>query len=79
VLQTDELLVLSRVIVAPTSTRALSASFRPEVTIRGRRTHVLVEQLGAVDPGRLGRAAGHLSSSELASVDDALGVVLALR
>jgi mRNA interferase MazF len=71
--------VLSTVIVAPTSTRALAASFRPEVTIRGRQTRVLVEQLGAVDPARLGRGAGHLSSAELASVDDALGVVLALR
>ena len=78
VVQADELLALSTVIVAPTSTRALPASFRPEVTIRGRRTRVLVEQLGAVDPARLGRAAGRLSSLELASVDEALGVVLAL-
>jgi mRNA interferase MazF len=79
VVQADELLALSTVIVAPTSTRALPASFRPEVTIRGRRTRVLVEQLGAVDPARLGRAAGHLSNLELVSMDEALEVVLALR
>jgi mRNA interferase MazF len=78
VLQADELLILSTVVVAPTSTRAMPTTFRPEVTIRGRRTRVLVEQLGAVAPGRLGRPAGHLSPLELAAVDDALAVVLGL-
>jgi mRNA interferase MazF len=78
VLQADDLLALSTVIVAPTSTQALPASFRPEVKIRGRQTRVLVEQLGAVDPSRLGRSAGLLERQELAAVDDALGVVLGL-
>ena len=78
VVQADDLLVLSTVIVAPTSTGARPATFRPEVTIRGRRTRVLVEHVGAVDPGRLGRAAGHLSRLELASVDEALALVLGL-
>jgi mRNA interferase MazF len=78
VLQADDLLALSTVIVAPTSTQALPASFRPEVRIRGRQTRVLVEQLGAVDPSRLGRSAGLLKRQELAAVDDALGVVLGL-
>ena len=49
VVQADELLNLSTVIVAPTSTRALPASFRPEVVIEERATRVIVEQLGAVD------------------------------
>jgi mRNA interferase MazF len=77
--QADALLVLSTVVIAPTSTGAVPASFRPEVTIRGRRTRVLVEQLAAIAPERLGRPAGHLSTLELAAVDDALAVVLGLR
>ncbi len=78
VVQADELLSLSTVIVAPTSTNALPASFRPEVTIRGKRTKVLVEQLGAVDPSRLGRSAGVLSRAGVRAVDEALALVLAL-
>ena len=78
VVQADVLLVLSTVIVAPRSTRALAASFRPEVTVRGRLTRVLVDHLGAVDPARLGRSAGRLARDELRAVDDALGLVLGL-
>jgi len=78
VVQADELLSLSTVIVAPTSTRALPASFRPEVEIRGRRTRVLVEQLGAVDPTRLGQPYGLLALEELRDVDRALSIVLGL-
>ena len=78
VLQADELLALSTVIIAPTSTRARPASFRPEIEIEGERTHLLVEQLGAVDRARLGAAHGRLSRSELADVDRALSLVLAL-
>jgi hypothetical protein len=36
VLQADELLSLSTVIIAPISTRAHAASFRPEVEIDGQ-------------------------------------------
>ena len=78
VLQADELLSLSTVIIAPTSTRAQPASFRPEVEIDGQRTRVLVEQLGAVDPTRLGESLGLLAFSELREVDRALAVVLGL-
>jgi mRNA-degrading endonuclease toxin of MazEF toxin-antitoxin module len=35
--------------------------------------------VGAVDATRLGDCVGHLSIAELASVDDALGLVLDLR
>lgn len=79
VVQADELLNLSTLIVAPTSTRALPASFRPEVEIGGRMTRVLVEQLGAVDPTRLGESQGFLSFDELNAVDRALAVVLGLE
>lgn len=75
-IQADELLNLSTVLVAPTSTRALPASFRPEVEIQGRPTRVLVEQLGAVDPTRLGESHGLLTFSELRAVDQALALVV---
>ena len=78
VLQADELLSLSTVIIAPTSTRAQPASFRPQVEIDGQRTLVLVEQLGAVDPSRLGESRGLLAFGELRDVDRALAVVLGL-
>jgi len=78
VVQADELLSLSTVIIAPTSTRASAASFRPEVVIDGQRTRVLVEQLGAVDPSRLGESHGLLAFGELREVDRALGVVVGL-
>ncbi len=79
VVQADELLPRSVVLVAPTSRSARAASFRPEVEIEGQATRVLVEQVGAVDVARLGKRAGHLSREELWGVDDALLTVLGLR
>jgi mRNA interferase MazF len=78
VLQADELLALSTIVIAPTSTQALPASFRPEVEIGGTRTRVLVEQLGAVDPSRLGESHGLLARDELHEVDRALAIVLGM-
>lgn len=78
VVQTSDLLSLSTVIVAPTSTRAMPASFRPEVEIDGQRTRVLVEQLGAVDPSRLGESRGVVKVDELREIDRALATVLGL-
>ena len=78
VVQADEFLPRSVVIVAPTSRSARAASFRPEVEVAGATTRVLVEQVGAVDARRLGRRAGHLSSEELWDVDEALMTVLGL-
>lgn len=77
--QTDELLGLSTVLVAPTSRSVRAASFRPEVDIAGQRTRVLVEQLRALDVGRLDDFEGRLSVSEMRDVDEALSLVLALR
>ena len=79
IVQADELLPRSVVIVAPTSQRARPASFRPEVEVAGETTRVLVEQIGAVDAQRLGNLVGHLSPQEMWSVDDALVTVLGLR
>lgn len=70
------LLALSTVIIAPTSTRALPASFRPEVEIEGARTRMLVEQIGAVDPRCLGESLGLLARDELQDVDRALAIVV---
>jgi mRNA interferase MazF len=79
VVQADELLPRSVVIVAPTSRSARPASFRPEVEIAGELTRVLVEQIGALDASRLGDVVGRLSHEELWGVDDALQAVLGLR
>ena len=78
VVQADALLPRSVVIVAPTSRSARPASFRPEIEIGGTATRVLVEQIGAVDVGRLGKRAGHLSIEELWGIDEALMTVLGL-
>lgn len=78
VVQADELLVLSTVLVAPTSRRAAAATFRPMIKIGATETRVLIEQTTAVDPARLGAAAGRLSAEERAAVDDALRLVLDL-
>ena len=77
VVQSD-VLPLSTWLVAPTSTSARPASFRPEVEIHGHLTRVLVEQTAAVSPERLRSASGHLTHDELRQVDAALRLVLAL-
>ena len=77
-MQAGDLLALTTVIVAPTSTRALPASFRPEIEVEGLKTRVLMEQMGAVDRSRLGESAGMTSWSELAEIDRALYVILGL-
>ncbi|MCB1040077.1 MAG: type II toxin-antitoxin system PemK/MazF family toxin [Acidimicrobiales bacterium] len=78
VVQRDALLPRSVVIVAPTSASARAASFRPVIEVAGRTTRVLVEQVGAVDVGRLGRRVASLTVEERWSVDDALALVLEL-
>ena len=78
VLQSDAFLSRSVVLIAPTSTSALPASFRPEVEIEGAAIKILVEQLGAVDVTRLGELAGHLTPEEQWGVDTAILTVLGL-
>lgn len=78
ILQADALLGLSTAIVAPTSTRAAPATFRPEIQLLDQPTRVLVEQLRAIDIERLGDPAGRLSPGEQRSVDEALALVLDL-
>lgn len=78
VVQADEFIGLSTVLVAPTSVSARPASFRPVIALDGRDTHVLVEQTTVVDPQRLGRSAGRLDANELHAVDDALTLIFGL-
>ena len=78
IVQADELLGLSTVLVSPTSASARTASFRPTITLGGEQTRVLVEQTTVVDPERLGRSAGRLDARELRAVDEALMLVLGL-
>jgi mRNA interferase MazF len=78
VVQADELLVLSTVLVAPTSSSASPRSFRPAIEVRGQETRVLVEQTTAVSAERLGRSVGRLGAQELGAVDAALAVVFGL-
>ncbi len=78
ILQADEFLPRSVVIVAPTSRSARAATFRPEIEIGDEPTRVLVEQIGAVDTSRLGKLVGHVAPAEQWEIDDALRLVLAL-
>lgn len=78
IVQSDAMLPRSVILVAPTSRSARPASFRPEVSIAGDTTRVLVEQVGAVDAQRLGRRVGQLAANEMWAVDEALAAVLGL-
>ena len=78
IIQADEFLDLSTVLVSPTSASARATSFRPTITLDGQETRVLVEQTTVVDPERLGRSAGRLAAGELRAVDEALMLVLGL-
>lgn len=78
IVQADELLPRSVVLVAPTSRSARAASFRPEVVVAGDDTRVLVEQVGAVDVQRLGKRVGRLDAGAMWAVDEALMTVLGL-
>ena len=77
VLQSDDLM-LSMLLVAPTSRSATPSSFRPTIDVEGERTQLLVEQTAAVDPSRLGPFAGRLAHDEMVAVDEALRLVLEL-
>lgn len=77
VVQSDDL-PLSTWLVAPTSTSARPATFRPAVEVHGETTFVLAEQTAAVDPQRLGTRVGRLTLGELQQVDAALRLVLSL-
>jgi mRNA interferase MazF len=78
IVQADELLALSTVLVSPTSMSAPARSFRPTIELGGERTRVLVEQTTAISPERLGESVGRLNAGELRDLDTALALVLGL-
>jgi mRNA interferase MazF len=67
VVQSNQL-PLSTWLIAPTSTSARAASFRPEVEIGGMNTRVLAEQTAAVDPAGSARASGSSASRNCAAL-----------
>ena len=78
IVQADELLALSTVLIAPTSRSAPPRTFRPTITIYDQDTRILVEQLRAVDVTRLGDSVGRLSPPEIHALGAALEDVLGL-
>jgi mRNA interferase MazF len=77
IVQSEDLL-LSTVLVAPTSRSAAARIFRPTITIGGEQTRVLTEQTAAVAPEPLGKLAGHVSVTERQEIDAALRLALGL-
>jgi mRNA interferase MazF len=77
IVQADDL-ILSTVLVAPTSRSAAPRIFRPTITIDGEETQVLVEQTSAVAPERLGEFVGRVSFDDLTRINTALLLALEL-
>ena len=78
IVQADDLLALSTVVVCPTSQSTPAASFHPDVTVDDERTRVMCEMVGVVDVQALGEPVGHLTRDEMLEVDEALMLVLDL-
>lgn len=77
IVQSDDLM-LSTLLVAPTSRSAQPRTFRPTITVNAEKTQVLVEQTSAVAPERLGELVGRVSHDELVTIDEALRLALEL-
>jgi mRNA interferase MazF len=78
IVQADDLLALSTVVICPTSQSTPPASFHPEISVGEASTRVMCEMIGAVDARALGERVGHLTLDEMRNVDDALALVLDL-
>jgi mRNA interferase MazF len=77
IVQSDDLM-LSTLLVAPTSRSAAPRSFRPTILVNDEETQVLVEQTSAVAPERLGDLIGRVTHDELREINDALRLALEL-
>lgn len=77
IVQSDDLM-LSTVLVAPTSRSAPPRIFRPTITVNDEQTQVLIEQTSAVAPERLGKFVGRMTYEELVALDEGLRLVLEL-
>ena len=78
VVQADDLLALSTIVVCPTSVSTPPASFHPEIVLGDERTRVMCEMVGAVDARVLGDQVAHLTVGEIRAIDEALELVLDL-
>lgn len=78
VVQADDLLALSTVVICPTSQSAPPASFHPEISIGDEPTRALCEMVGAVDTRAIGDQIAHLTLAEMHAVDEGLELVLEL-
>ncbi|MGH3002237.1 MAG: type II toxin-antitoxin system PemK/MazF family toxin [Gaiellaceae bacterium] len=78
IVQADDLLALSTIVICPTSTSTPPATFHPEVEIAEEPTRVMCEMVGAVDSRMLGENVAHLTYDEMQMVDEALELVLDL-
>jgi mRNA interferase MazF len=78
IVQADDLLTLSTILVCPTSASTPSASFHPEIVVGEEPTRVMCELVGPVDARALGEQVGHLTLDEMRNVGDALQLVLDL-
>lgn len=74
----DDLLMLSTVIICPTSTSARPTLFRPAVEVQDVETLIMCDQVQSVDVTRLGRIVGRLTFDEMRTVDAALIDILDL-
>lgn len=79
VVQADELLALSTVLIAPTSQGAAPATFRPLIEVSGKPTRVLTDQLRVFDSQTVKGGFGRLAPGEMEALDEALALVLGLR
>ncbi len=70
--------MLSTVLVAPTSRSAPPRIFRPTIMVDDEPTQVLIEQMAAVAPERLGEFVGRATFEELVALNDGLRLVLEL-
>jgi len=78
IVQADDLLALSTVVICPTSQSTPPASFHPQVSIGDSATCVMCEMVSAVDARSLGKQVAHLTLDEMREVNDALLLVLNL-
>ena len=77
IVQSDDLM-LSTVLVAPTSRSAPPRIFRPTIRVNDEQTQVLIEQTSAVAPERLGELVGRVTYEELVALNEGLRLVLEL-
>jgi mRNA interferase MazF len=78
IVQADDLLTLSTIVICPTSESTPPASIHPEISVGDALPRVMCEMVGSVDARALGEQVGHLTLHEMQNVDDALALVLDL-